>query len=601
MKRILLILLFFCCFFSFPTKSFASQNFTTDYQVTYAVNESGMTQARLTVTLTNTTSQYYASSYKMQLGFEDIRNVKASDPNGPLTPKVVKTADGYSIDVPFNKKSVGLNSKMPFSITFDTPTIAKQYGNIWEINIPGIANPEDFSHFTVAVTIPPSFGKPAYIKPKQPDNSLTFTKEQLGKSGISLAFGTKQQYDFDLVYHINDNKIYPITTEIALPPSTNYQEVALSDINPKPINVREDSDGNWLAQYKLLPSQKLDIIVSGTAQLSLIPQKETLSPEKYQMYLQVQPYWETTSPEIKELANELKTPQSIYEYVIKTLTYDFSRVTDDSPRLGAVGALNSQQSAVCREFTDLFIAITRAAGIPAREVNGYAYTENVKQRPLSLQHDILHAWPEYYDKEKQTWVMVDPTWGSTTGGIDYFSILDFDHLTFAIKGKESNYPIPAGGYKLQGEKSIKDVSVTFSKQQQIMRPTISLTSDFPKTAIAGLPLIGKVTITNTRGTALEPGVLSLSAKGLTPTEQMIDTQKILPFGSKTWTVRFDQTSLLSKQKAVVSLHLNDQIKSETIIIAPFYQTPWGIGGIILVLLGISLLIIINKIRRVKLR
>src|SRR5205085_322452 len=145
-------------------------------------------------------------------------------------------------------------------------------------------------------------------------------------------------------------------------------------------------------------------------------------------------YWQTNDPAIKALGQELKTPKDIYEYVVKTLSYDFTRVTDDKPRLGAALALKNPTSAVCREFTDLFIAIARSAGIPAREVDGFAYTENAKQRPLSLVKDILHAWPEYYDTNKKTWVMVDPTWGSTTGGIDYFQVLDLDHFAFAIKG-----------------------------------------------------------------------------------------------------------------------------------------------------------------------
>ncbi|GAI19887.1 unnamed protein product, partial [marine sediment metagenome] len=68
--------------------------------------------------------------------------------------------------------------------------------------------------------------------------------------------------------------------------------------------------------------------------------------------------------------------------------------------MGALKALNSKNPVVCMEFTDLFIALCRAAGIPVREVNGYAHTNNPKLRPLSLTLDVLHAWPEYYDENK---------------------------------------------------------------------------------------------------------------------------------------------------------------------------------------------------------
>ncbi|HZE86657.1 MAG TPA: transglutaminase-like domain-containing protein [Methylomirabilota bacterium] len=600
-----IFLFFIFLSFIFPRSAFASTNFTTDYSVTYTVDQAGMTHAQLHGTLTNTTSQYYASSYKMQLGFDTISKVKASDPDGSITPSVTKSDDGYIIGLVFNKKSVGLGSKLPFTISFDTPTIAKQFGKVWEINIPGIANPDDFTSFTVNVVTPSSFGKPSYIKPNQPQNSLIFTKEQLGKSGISIAFGQQQLYAFSLTYHLKNDNLYPVQTEIALPPSTNYQEIYLTDITPRPSNVIEDKDGNWLAQYHLLPTQKVAIIVKGTTQINLTPKQQPLSSTDFNEYLKPQPYWETKDPLIKDLANELKTPQAIYDYVVKTLHYDFSRVTGDQPRLGALNALKEPNSAVCREFTDLFVAIARAAGIPAREVDGFAYTENAKQRPLSLVQDILHAWPEYYDKEKQTWIMVDPTWGSTTGGVDYFNVLDFDHFAFTIKGTDSNYPIPAGGYKLLANKNAKDIQVHFANAMPDNPVSASFSASFPKVSIAGFPLIGKVTITNTGSQKLSPQIISLTSTMLLPQNQSLATTQIPPFGYHTWDVGFRGTSFLTNTNASFTIRsapdseLGSKTSEQTVKIAPFFLTLWGIGGIILGILAIILFIITIKIRRVR--
>lgn len=593
-------------FFVFSNSISAATNFTTDYTITYTVTEDGVTHATLNGTLTNTTSQYYATSYQMQLGFDEITNVRASDPDGPITPQVTKTDTGYSIGLAFNKKAVGIKQKLPFTITFDTPTVAKKHGTVWEINIPGIANPGDFSSFTVKVVTPPSFGNPTYIKPTQPNNNLTFTKEQLGKSGISVAFGEKQLYSFQLTYHINNDKVYPVTTEIALPPTTNYQNVSISDISPRPKNVVEDHDGNWLATYRLLPTQTLNIVVHGTAEVSLTPKEQLLSSEDRKIYLEEQPNWQTTNPEIKELASVLKTPEAIYDYVVKTLHYDFSRVTEDKPRLGAVDSLKNPDSAVCREFTDLFIAIARAAGIPAREVNGFAYTENEKQRPLSLVQDILHAWPEYYDDQKKTWVMVDPTWGNTTGGVDYFSILDTDHLAFVIKGYESDYPVPAGGYKLLDGKNKKDIAVSFTTTAAQETTDARITTTFPKTAIAGFPLTGEVTVQNTGTTMIPSQVLSLTTTGLTPKDQVLATEGIPPFGSQTWKVAFDRTNFFANSQGSFIVQfapeseLRDKSFTQGITIAPFFFTIWGLGVLLLGILGIVLIVVISKIRRFKL-
>lgn len=607
LNRLLLPILCLFITLSFALPVQAATNFTTDYNVTYSVSENGLTHAKLEGTLTNTTSQYYASSYKMQLGFDDITNVKASDPQGSITPQVTKNEHGYVIALTFNKKAVGKDSQLPFTLTFDTPTIAKRYGKIWEINIPGISNPNDFTSFSVNVVVPPSFGKATYIKPEQTSNSLTFTKEQLGKSGISIAFGTEQLYNFSLTYHLKNDKVYPVRTEIALPPSTNYQTVYLTDIQPKPLNVTKDTDGNWLAEYRLLPAQKVDVLVAGTAQVNLEPKEQPLSEKDFAEYTKERPYWQTSDSRIKELANELKTPQAIYEYVVKTLTYDFSRVTDDKPRLGAVDALKNQQSAVCREYTDLFIAIARAAGIPAREVNGFAYTENAKQRPISLTRDILHAWPEYYDAEKKTWVMIDPTWGSTTGGVDYFNVLDFDHVAFAIKGKESDYPIPAGGYKFLTDKNIKDVRVDFAKTLPSQTTDATIETDFPKTAIAGLPIIGEMKIQNTGTTEIPPQLITLTSTTLLPEEQIFNSNGIPPYGSYTWKVAYRPTSFVTNTNASFAVKFDPQsvlagkATEQRIKIAPFYLTMWGIGGFIIGALLIVFIILIFKIRQFRLR
>lgn len=606
-KIIALILSCVALFFFIPTSVSAASNFTTDYRVTYDVKENGVTRATIQGTLTNTSSQYYASSYKMQVGFDTISNVKVTDPDGPVTPIVTKNNDGHVIAMTFNKKAVGLGSKLPFTLTFDTPTVGKKYGNIWEINIPGLSNPNDFSSFTVQVIVPPSFGQPAYIKPKQPNNSLTFTKEQLGKSGIAIAFGQKQMYSFHLTYHLRNGKPIPVKTEIALPPSTNYQDVFITNMSPLPSNVRTDKDGNWLAEYTLFPSQQLDVNVQGKADVRLIPNQQDMSQAELAEYLEPKKNWQADGSEIKGLANQLQTPEAIYNYVVKTLRYDFSRVTNDQPRLGAIGALNSQDSAVCREFTDLFIAIARAAGIPAREVDGFAYTENSKQRPVSLVRDILHAWPEYYDTQKKTWVMVDPTWGSTTGGIDYFNILDFDHFAFVIKGRDSEYPIPAGGYKFAGTENLKDVSVTFAEDLPSMTPDYEITSEMPEIVTAGLPIKGKVTIKNIGSSIIPAQAMYVSSKTLTPSDQMYTVESIPPFGQASIPIMFKSAPFLTNADAhfTIRLGLNEsvlgaQTTAESFKVVPFYRSPLGIGGIILGILAIFIFIITIKIRRLRL-
>ena len=127
--------------------------------------------------------------------------------------------------------------------------------------------------------------------------------------------------------------------------------------------------------------------------------------------------------------------------------YNYAGVTSQSARQGATTALTLSGGVLCTEFTDTFVALARVNNIPSREINGYGFTKNTSLQPSSSENDILHAWPEYYDAQSKHWISVDPTWGNTTGGVDYFSKLDFSHITFVRHGEEDSYPLPAGAYK----------------------------------------------------------------------------------------------------------------------------------------------------------
>ncbi len=598
MKKFIAAFCFYLLSFIFliSPSAFASENFTTDYSVTYNVLENALTHVTFDITLTNKTSQYYASSYSIQVGFMDINNVLVRDNAGKITPQIARNEDGNNIEINFNDRVVGLDKKNNLSISFDAKDIAQRSGNIWNINIPGLTEQKEYNSFNVNVLVPKFLGSPSFVKPdtgKFYNDNLTFTKEELGESGISLSFGKEQIYNFNLSYHLKNSNLFPIKTEIALPPSTNYQEIQIDSIEPKPQNVITDKDGNWLAQYILLPGRKVDIKVNGKAKVMLSPVREHLSDGDLKEYVKEQKYWPTNSQEIKDLALKLKTPYGIFQYVTNTLKYDFDRVKNNKPRAGALEVLKNPTSAVCLEFTDLFIAIARAAGIPAREVNGFASTSNSKERPLSLVKDVLHAWPEYYDSDLQTWVMVDPTWSNTTGGVDYFYKLDFDHLAFVIKGISSTYPVPAGGYKISDNTNSKDIDVTFGNTFTPRAENLTLSEDFLNSYFSGLYPQGNIFIKNNGNTMSLPREITVDADFLRPLSQKIYSEKIPPFGFAKIPVRFSKPPLLTNKTDTIKIAINENYIAKKIKISPFILNLWTIlggFGLVSVAIGISLII-----------
>lgn len=608
MKKILPILLLALLLFSTSIAN-AQEKFSTFYNVTYQVNENEKTRVIMDIDLRNNTTGFYAGSYKIQTGFENISNIKALDLGGQLNVKSSKNDKGTELSFDFIEKIVGINKTQEFTVSFDSEEIAKNYGNIWEVNIPGISNQEEYASFNTSLVVPSSFGKPSIIKPSIPNatasgNTIKFTKKDLGKAGISVAYGEAQVYSFDLTYHLRNRNLYPIVTEIAIPSNNNYQEVNIESINPKPIDVVMDSDGNWLAKFRLLPSEDYDVKVLGKAKVSYKPKKEVLTESERKMYLKPQKYWEVNDPEVKKLAKELKTPEAIYRYVVKNLKYDTGRVKETQERAGGRGVLSNKNSAVCLEFTDLFVTLARSAGIPARAIEGYANTNNSAKRPLSLLKDVLHAWPEYYDDEKKAWIMVDPTWENTTEGIDYFNVFDFDHLTFAIKGADSEYPVPAGGYKIPGQKSTQDVKVTTTDNFEEKLPTLRASTNFSEKYLGGFGINGEIIISNNSGVISPNQTVKVESNTLNPKIQNLYFDKIPPYGRIVIPVKFDAKPLLTKETDTIKISIGKEVIEKNINISPFYQHIYfiiGVLGVISVgLFTFIISIIIRKRRRLPL-
>lgn len=567
--RIFLFVLSLMLFF-LPQNTFASENFETYLDAVYAIDELGTSNVTFEITLTNKSETHFPQSYKMNLNFDDIKNLKAKDGSGEIDTSLEKISDGYLLELFLNEKPIGESNSTTVIFSFKTDSVVDNSGTAREINIPGVSNPDNFDKINITVDAPESFGKPSYTKPESTD--LVFSKNEILKSGISIAYGARQTYKFTLKYHLKNPNFYPKNIEIALPPNTNYQEVFIGSIDTQPKTVTIDKDGNWLAVFSLSPLEKKDVSVAGFARISTSPSRVALTDDEMRLYTNPTKYWNSDDPEIIKLADELKTPEDIYKYVTRTLSYDLSRVENKKPRLGGKKALSNPESAVCLEFSDLFITLSRAAGIPAREINGFASTDNQSARPLSLIADVLHAWPEYYDGTRGTWVMVDPTWGNTTGGVDYFKVLDFNHFAFVIKGVRDDSPIPAGGYKSKNEEGVRDVMVELTDEIPDITHKVSIASSLSDEYIAGLPIKGKITVKNTGGAVIPVQDVTLISENLMPRAQTTKLPLIPPFGSKEVEIEFENKNILTNHNAEFTINYADEKKLETVRVKPFFMS-----------------------------
>lgn len=440
-----------------PKLAQAVSGFTTDFRSVYNVDNTGLTKVEHQIGITNDLAHLYTTDYSMSLGAGEVTGITVTDGGQSSLPYTTTVNDDVSIlNIKIDNPQVGLGKTTYLHISYLTNEIATRVGNNLEVNIPRVAKANEFREYKREVIVPSNIGPATFLFPEpthiEQGVSTVYTFLGLANQSLSLLFGKSQTYQLDLSYTIANPGLVEASTEIALPPDTEYQQVLLAAITPEPETITLDRDSNWMARYHLEPQESMNIQVNMFVTVSPVPVYPGIPPQTNAYPSDYN--WPVDENVIINLSTELGGPDRFYEYLVNNLIYDYSRI--GGSRLGAAEAISSPELATCTEFTDAFIALARAQGIPAREINGFAYTGNNSVRPQG--EDILHAWPQYYDANLMKWRQIDPTWGSTTGGINYFDKLDYGHIAFVIHGQESNYPLPAGAYK--GVNSGQSINVT---------------------------------------------------------------------------------------------------------------------------------------------
>jgi len=617
---LLFLLLLLISFELLPVVYAEEAKFETFYYVTYAAREDGRTRVTQDITLKNLTQNYYAPQYTLTIGTAAVEDVSAQDEMGIMDIEVLVDEDSNqtNITINMNREVVGEGRATNWTVSYTTLDTAVKNGQVWEVNIPRVVQKDSIakiSRYDVVLQIPDAFGPELFVVPYSPADlsgkirEYRFTKEEIESGGVSATFGEYQVFALDLTYHLKNNNRWYSTQEIALPPDIwGYQKMIYTQIEPPPSEIFTDRDGNYIATYKLKGKEQKDIQLKGFAKLysRSIDLRNSASADKIlsehkENFTKEQPYWPVNNPQIQKLAQSLTNKENtvgenayqIYNYVKDTLKYSQQRAEqEDIDRLGALRAIQYPNDAVCTEFTDLFITLARASGIPAKEIDGYAYTADTVTKPLSVRlgsSDVLHSWAQFYDPGLG-WVSVDPTWASTTNGLNYFNKLDTNHLAFVIKGLDSQRPYPAGSYKTDTTRQNNDIKVGFAKKEEIVDEKISLEADLdiPKRVIAGFTFPITLDLANTGNVTVFNPNMGIIGQEFTKDRRGIYYQSLPPWAVTSQHLKIKAPLVWRRKKTTLSaeLHYEDfqgkphqEYLQEDVTVIPFFLSwPfWTIG------------------------
>jgi hypothetical protein len=134
------------------------------------------------------------------------------------------------------------------------------------------------------------------------------------------------------------------------------------------------------------------------------------------LFLEPEPLLETRSPEIQALARRLRGADTDPRVVAERINRWVYDSLQKEITIGVPSALRTLRvrRGDCNEHSQLYVALARAAGVPARVAAGLAYVDG---------KFYYHAWPEVW---LERWVAVDPTFGQFPA--------DASHLRFTIGG-----------------------------------------------------------------------------------------------------------------------------------------------------------------------
>ena len=153
--------------------------------------------------------------------------------------------------------------------------------------------------------------------------------------------------------------------------------------------------------------------------------------DPYDAFLSEQKDIEFNQYDVKKLAEEITKDcttdydkvMAIYTYIVDNMYYDMDQLDYDND-IGYqddVLTLTRRKIAICEGFSNVFVGLCRANGIPATEVYGSAYDYESLWLWIDVENDqnSNHAWAVVYLDGH--WQIVDPTWDnySTYDGGEY--------------------------------------------------------------------------------------------------------------------------------------------------------------------------------------
>ncbi len=499
------------------------------------------------LTLSTKSSSTVITYYTITIPEEEIiPEVFSVNRNSKLEPTIHKSKSGTDLVIDLKNTPIYPDKPVTLKITYskllsgNTISLVSSIGNTTtkEFSLSYPASLGDISWSSATVVNIDSKGDRILIQTEIPNTEK-----------VKVSFGTEVVYKYSVKKSIVNSGEEIRISEISLPINNSNQHILIDKISPLPDKAYKDIDGNYILQYGVAPQSSIDINIEGYILMnkSVYPYEHNLDIEEISLWKitntslirHINRYIKSYGLEIPETFSnieDLKTQEekallyeAIYKYVIENLKPNTLSIgsLSGSERLGGQEVLLKQGESTTEDYIDSIISIYRYFKIPARFVIGYV--SNISNYDSK---GMYHYWAEYYDKENNDWVIVEPFLEDYSSTPLWKKNMK-DHITLIYRYSDPNTP------KLPFY-TPEDFKVELIKEQPEITHDFSVELILQPYKISDPYMIGYINITNKGNTILDIFNISKSKPNLKEYVDYIENNsQIVLLPNQTYDIKFN--------------------------------------------------------------
>lgn len=547
-KKILLIfsILLLVVPFFFHTEIFAQ----TDIKATSSFHhtwDGEILNTTIYITLSTNSSPSVVTFYTITIPAEQITpEIFSINRNKELEPTIHRDVNETSLVIDLDKTPISIDKPIVLKITYNTDLTGSSLSLLSSVT--------DTQTKEFSLTYPSSKGNVSWssapiTNTEEKGKNIRIDTQSPNSNYVKITFGSDIVYKYEINKTISNLEDEVRLSEVLLPTNNNYQHVLIESITPQQDKAYKDIDGNYILQYSIAPQSSISINIKGyifmrssiNAQTNQ-PQLEDISLWRINNTSLIRHLYKSlnnlgldisdTFTDIKDLQNEKDREllyEGIYKYVIDNLEPNTQSMgsLSGTERLGGQDILIKQGMATNEDYIDSIISLYRHFNIPARFVIGYItgisnYDSN----------GIYHYWGEYYDEDKNTWIIVEPFFEDYSKSPLYKTDMK-EHVTLIYRSSNPYSPklnfFSEEDFKIELVNDIPEINNDL-KLDLILQP-FNLSDPY---------LVGYISIENKGNTIIDNIEISKSKPDLTKYIDYIDNNsQIILLPNETYDIKFN--------------------------------------------------------------